>query len=74
MGINSLISIVGVILSIKENYPEWSRKIKHTLIFKELWKGICVEDGDKELEQPTLDKEFTIWENKNNKAYALIAR
>ena len=34
---------------------------------------MCVGDGDKELEQPTSEKEFTIWENKNNKAYALIA-
>ena len=66
-------SIVGVVLNVKENYLEWSRKIKHTLIFNELWKGVCVGDGDKELEQPTSDKEFAIWENKNNKAYALIA-
>ena len=70
---HSLISIVGVVLTGKENYLEWSRKIKHTLIYNELWKGVCVGYGDKELEQPTLDKEFTIWENKNNKAYALIA-
>ena len=34
---------------------------------------MCVGDEDKEPEQPTLDKEFAIWENKNNKAYALIA-
>jgi len=47
--------------------------IKHTLIFNELWKGVCIGDGDKELEQPTSHKEFTIWENKNSKAYALIA-
>jgi len=55
------------------NYPEWSQKIKQTLIFNELWKGVCVGDGDKELEQPTTDKEFSIWENKNSKGYALIA-
>ena len=48
-------------------------KIKHTLIFNELWKGVCVGDRDKEPEKPTSDKEFAIWENKNNKAYALIA-
>eukprot|EP00253_Pinus_taeda_P024709 PITA_24709 len=70
---HSLISIVGVVLSRKENYPKWSRKIKYTLIFNELWKGVCVGDGDKELEQPTSNKEFAIWENKNSKAYALIA-
>eukprot|EP00253_Pinus_taeda_P006349 PITA_06349 len=70
---HSIISIVGVVLTGKENYLEWSRKIQHTLIFNELWKGVCVGDGDKEPEQPTSDKEFTIWENKNSKAYALIA-
>jgi len=37
-----------------------------------LWKAVCVGDEDKEPEQPTSDKEFAIWENKNNKAYALI--
>ena len=34
---------------------------------------MCVGNRDKEPEQPTLDKEFVIWENKNSKAYALIA-
>jgi len=34
---------------------------------------VCVGDGKKELEQPTSDKELVIWENKNSKAYALIA-
>ena len=67
-----LISIVGVVLSGKENYPKWSQKIKHTLIFNELWKGVC-EGGDNELAKPTLDNQIAIWENKNNKAYALIA-
>jgi len=32
----------------------------------------CVGEGDKEPKQPTSDKEFSIWENKNSKAYALI--
>ena len=70
---HSIIYIVGIVLIGKENYPEWSRMIKHTLIFNELWRGVCVGDGDKEPEQPTSEKEFAIWENKNNKAYALIA-
>eukprot|EP00253_Pinus_taeda_P028857 PITA_28857 len=70
---HSLISIVGVVLTGKESYPKWLRKIKHTLIFNELWKGVCVGDRDKEPEQPTSEKEFAIWENKNRKAYALIA-
>lgn len=64
---------MGIVLTGKENYPEWSRMIKHTLIFNELWKEVCVGDGDKGSKQPTSDKEFAIWENKNNKAYALIA-
>jgi len=64
---------MGVVLIDKENYPEWSRKIKHTLIFNELWKGVCVGEGDNEPAKPTSDKEFAIWENKNNKAYALIS-
>jgi len=68
-----LISIVGVVLSGKENYPKWLRKIKHTLIFNEQWKGVCVGEGDNEPTKPTSDKEFSIWENKNIKAYALIA-
>ena len=70
--INSLVSIVGVVLTDKENYPEWSQKIKHTLIFNELWKGVCVGEVDNELVKPTSDKMFIIWENKNNKTYALI--
>lgn len=70
---HSIISIMGIVLKGKENYLEWSWMIKHTLIFNELWKGVCVRDGDKEPKQPISDKEFTIWENKDNKAYALIA-
>ena len=62
---HSLISIVGVILSAKENYPEWSQKIKHTLIFNEFWRGICEGEGDNASTNPTSDKEITIWENKN---------
>lgn len=69
---HSLISIAGVVLSRKENYHEWSRKIKHTLIFNELWKGICEGEGDNAPEKPTSNKELSICKNKNNKAYALI--
>jgi hypothetical protein len=32
---HSLISIVGMVLTDKENYREWYRKIKSTLIFNE---------------------------------------
>ena len=38
-----------------------------------MWKGVCEGEGDNALENPTSYKEFVIWENKNNKAYALIA-
>ena len=70
---HSLISIVGVVLSGKENYLEWSRKMKHTLIFNEIWRGICEGEGDLPPAKPTSNKELAIWENKNCKAYALIA-
>jgi len=65
--------MVGIVLTGKENYPEWSRMVKHTLIYNELWKGVCVGEEDKDPVQPTSDKELIIWESKNNKAYALIA-
>ena len=71
--IHSLISNVGFVLSGKENYPEWSWKIKHTLIFNEWWRGICEGEGGNPSTKPTFDKEIAIWENKNCKAYALIA-
>ena len=70
---NSLIFIVGVVLSSKEKYPEWSQKIKHTLIFNEFRRGICEGEGDHRPAKPTSDKEIAIWEKNNCKAYALIA-
>ena len=70
---HSIISMIGIVLTGKENYPDWSRMIQHTLIFNELWKGVCVGEGDSDPEKPTSDKELAIWEKKNNKAYALIA-
>eukprot|EP00253_Pinus_taeda_P009682 PITA_09682 len=70
---HSLISITGEVLSRKENYPKWSTKIKHTLILNELWKGVCEGEADNEPAKPTSNQEIAIWENKNSKAYALIA-
>src|ERR1700733_2921879 len=70
---HSIISMVGIVLTGKDNYLEWSRMIKHTLIFNELWKGVCIGEGDNDPVQPTSYKELVIWENKSNKAYALIA-
>ena len=42
---NSLISIVGVIFSVKENYEEWFRKVKNTLIFNDMWDRICENEN-----------------------------
>jgi len=38
-----------------------------------LWKGVCEGEGDNHPATPTSDKELTIWEIKNSKAYAFIA-
>eukprot|EP00253_Pinus_taeda_P011167 PITA_11167 len=65
--------MIGIVLTGKENYPDWSWMIQQTLIFNELWKGVHVGEGDSDREKATSDKELTIWENKNNKSYALIA-
>ena len=43
---HSIISMIGIVLTGKENYPDWSRMVQHTLIFNELWKGVCVGEGD----------------------------
>eukprot|EP00253_Pinus_taeda_P028394 PITA_28394 len=65
--------MIGIVLTGKEKYPDWSRMVQHTLIFNELWKGVCVGEGESDPEKPTSNKELAIWENKNSKAYALIA-
>jgi hypothetical protein len=75
---HSLISIVGVVLTGKENHPKWYRKIKHTLIFNNLWNGICEVGIASEKEEqskaqpknsrttiPTSNKEHAIWKNKD---------
>ena len=71
---HSLISIVGIVLSGKENYHEWFRKVKNTLIFNDLWDDVCEsKDENADPEQPTDAKELIIWKGKDKKAYALIA-
>jgi hypothetical protein len=70
---NSLISIVGVVLSRQENYQEWFWKIKNTLIFNDLWEEICEGKDDNELEQPTDSRQLAIWKSKDKKAHALIS-
>ena len=83
---NFLISIVGIILSGKENYQEWIRKDKNTLIFNDMWDGICEnenledkEDGEAINEvyksapvPPTNAKDLALSKSKDKKAYALI--
>lgn len=63
-------NIVRIMLTSKENWSEWSRKVKHALIFNYFWIRICDSNT-----QPTklIDaKELVVWNMKNNKAYALI--
>jgi len=72
VNIQSLISIIDIMFTGKENYKESSRNIRHTLIFNELWKGICEREDDNAPTKPTLNKELAIWENGDNKDYALI--
>jgi hypothetical protein len=69
---HSLISIVGVVLFEQENYQEWFRKIKNTLIFNDLWEEICEGKDDNEPEQPTDARQLAIWKSKYKKAHALI--
>ena len=47
------ISIVVVISMSKENYPKWLRKIKHTLIFNDLWDGIYEGENENDPIKPT---------------------
>ena len=41
---SSLAFIVGGVLTGKENYPKWYKKIKAAFIYNDMWKGIC--EGD----------------------------
>jgi len=67
---HSLVSIVGVVLSRKENYLEWSSKIENTLIFNDIWD--VIHDGDTKPIKSRTNKEISIWTNKDKKIYALI--
>lgn len=68
---HSLVSIIGVVLTGKDNWSEWYRKLKNTLIFNDFWEGVYI--GDTKPVQPTDAKELVVWKKKNCKAYALIA-
>lgn len=48
-------------------------KIKHTVVFNDLWDEVCEGHNDNELVDPTRDKELTTWKNKDKNEYALIA-
>ena len=37
----SIASVVGAILTGKDTYPEWWRKIKSAFIYNDLWDDIC---------------------------------
>ena len=72
----SIVSVVGVVLSRKENYQEWFRNLKSALVFNDLWEvfqGKKDSDG-KKIATDLLDNEkyCAIWETKDNKAYALV--
>jgi hypothetical protein len=70
---HSLIFIVDVILTNKDTYPKWFKRIKHTFIFNELWDDICDGENDSDSSQPIGDKEIIVWKNKDKKEYAIIA-
>ena len=51
-----------------KNYKVWSRHIQSTLIYNELWKGVCNAQPTK----PTIPNQLSKWELKDEKALALI--
>jgi hypothetical protein len=63
---------MGEVLFRQENYQEWFRKIKNTLIFNDLWEEICEGKDDNDLEQPTNARQLVIWKSKDKKEHALI--
>ena len=65
----NLFSEIDKLEGIK-SYKIWHRLIKSTLIYNELWQGIC--DGDVKPNKPTDVVALAKWEVKNAKALALI--
>jgi hypothetical protein len=51
-----------------KNYKVWSRHIQSTLIYNELWEGICNEQPTKPIDVSPLAR----WELKDENALALI--
>jgi hypothetical protein len=52
---HSLINIIGIVLTGKENYREWYIKIKSNLIFNDLSNGICEVVNEEEVELATIE-------------------
>ena len=58
--------ILGVVLTRKDTYPKWSKNIKLTFIYNDLWEKIC-EGTETNIvvtidpKPPTLNKEFFVW-------------
>ena len=78
---HSLTSIVGCVFTRRDTYLEWSRKIKSTLIYNNLWDGICEgktiqRESDVGIttnpKPPTSEKELDIWKSKDKKSLAII--
>ena len=53
-----------------KNYKSWQRHMKNTLVYNELWRGIC--DADPNSTKPTNATALAKWELQNEKALALI--
>jgi len=71
----SIGSIVRVVPNGKENYQEWFRNLKSSLVFNDLWE-VCQGKNDsdgKEIspQSPDNEKQHAIWETKDKKSYAL---
>jgi len=71
----SIVYIAGVLLNRKENYQEWSRKLKSALVFNDFWEfceGRKDSDGNEIAPKPPdNEKQCAIWDKKDNKSYAL---
>ena len=70
---NTLVSLIGAFFSGKENYQEWFRKVKNTLIFNDLRDGVREGEGENALEQPDEQKQLAIWKSKDKKTFSLIS-
>ena len=83
---NSLISIIVLILSGKKIYHEWFCKVKNTLIFNDTWDGICENENFKDKKYgdaidevdksapipPTNTKELALSKSWDKKSHALF--